>query len=180
MVRNVNPLACSTGKSGAPDPEIGYAGIMITRSPFANILTPVLLALATNGLIFALGWTQPDHDVQPGWAPPGYVIGIVWTVLFACMGAARWQAVSAQDAGGARLMTGLIVLCLAYPFYTAGLQDRMAGLAGISVTFIVAALGSLRLWGSSRPAALLLLPLLGWLIFAAVLIVEVQRLNTLA
>ena len=145
----------------------------LPRSSLAtDIALPVVLALATNGLIFALGWRQPDHDIQPGSAPPGYVIGIVWTVLFALMGAARYHATAK------RMVTALIALCLAYPFYTLGLQDRMIGLAGIAVTGTLAIYIVLYQWQRARRAALLLLPLVAWLTFAAMLILSVERLNS--
>jgi tryptophan-rich sensory protein len=138
-----------------------------------NILIPVLLALATNGLIFALGWTQPDHDIQPGWAPPGYVVGIVWTILFALMGAAR--AITSPERR--TLVTALILLCLAYPFCTLGFQDRQMNLIGIIVTEIFAIYVAAKLIRPQCKAALLLLPLILWLCFAMALVMAVSRLN---
>ncbi len=137
----------------------------------------VALALATNGLIFALGWRQPDRDIQPSWAPPGYVVGIVWTVLFGTMGAARWLALKSDDPNGARLIVVLVVLCLAYPFYTLGFQDRMPGLAGILVTFALTAAIAFRARRRGCRAGLMLLPLLGWLCFATALVLRVAQLN---
>lgn len=138
-----------------------------------NILVPVALALTTNGLIFALGWTQPDHDFQPSWAPPGYVIGIVWTVLFALTGAARAIATHQHR----RLVTALILLCLAYPFYTLGFQDRQANFVGIILTEAYTLYVTSRLIRSSYKAALLLVPLILWLGYAMALVIAVGRLN---
>jgi benzodiazapine receptor len=138
-----------------------------------NILIPVALAMATNGAIFAFGWTQPDHDIQPDWAPPGYVIGIVWTALFALMGAARAITIPARRP----LVTVLIVLCLAYPFYTLGFQDRQANLAGIIVTEAYTLYVTARLIRPKCKAALLLVPLILWLCFALALVMAVSRLN---
>jgi tryptophan-rich sensory protein len=138
-----------------------------------NILIPVVLALATNGLIFALGWTQPDHDLQPRWAPPGYVVGMVWTILFALMGAAR--AITSPERRP--LVTALIALCLAYPFYTLGFQDRQANLTGIIVTEAYTLYVTARLIRPKCKAALLLLPLIAWLCFAMALVMAVSRLN---
>jgi tryptophan-rich sensory protein len=141
------------------------------------VAVPVILALALNGVIFALGWTQPDHDRQPSFAPPGYAIGIVWTILFACMGAARYYAVAAGDRRDAALIVILIALCLAYPFYTAGLQDHLAGLIGLSVTEVLALTTLLHAWKPARWAAYLILPLIVWLWFASLLILATSRLN---
>jgi tryptophan-rich sensory protein len=143
-----------------------------------QIALPVFLALATNGLIFGLGWVQPDRDIQPVWAPPGYVVGMVWVLLFGCMGLGHWFALQRQDIKGARLLTGLILLCLAYPFYTAGLQDRMAGLIGIMVTLAYSAALAWRFRRLACRAGLTLLPLIAWLCFAAALILKVDALNS--
>jgi hypothetical protein len=99
--------------------KVSRAYVLGMKIIAANIVIPVILALATNGLIFALGWQQPDRDIQPAFAPPGYVIGIVWTVLFALMGCARGLASRQGDRRTVRLLTILIGLCLAYPFYRA-------------------------------------------------------------
>jgi tryptophan-rich sensory protein len=143
---------------------------------FLNILIPVALAGAVNALIYALGWTQPDTHLQPDFAPPGWVIGLVWVALFALMGAARYYA-GKTGARGAKHITRLIFLCLAYPFYTAGLQDGPAGLIGIVLTegYTLYCAATLR-----RPApiaAALLIPLVLWLAFAFVLVIAVFRLN---
>jgi tryptophan-rich sensory protein len=92
------------------------------------------------------------------------------------MGASRWQ-IARADPAKASWLSVLIAACLAYPFYTLGLQDRSVGLGGIVATFIFAAITALRVRKSSPKAALLLLPLLAWLCFAFVLVITVLRLN---
>ena len=146
---------------------------MSARALPKNIVVPIVLALATNGLIFTLGWTKPDHDIQPSWAPPGYIIGGVWTVLFGMMGAARAYTPHKDR----YLLTTLIVLCLLYPFYTLGLQDRMAGMIGIIITIFVALCITVYLKGIAPNAAWLLVPLIYWLCFALALVATVSRLN---
>ena len=147
------------------------------RGLASHILIPVVLALATNGLIFALGWRQPDHDRQPAFAPPGFVIGIVWTFLFALIGLARGLAVRHGTRPVVRLVTILIALCLAYPFYTLGFQDRLPDVAGIVVTGVFTAYVIARARRPVPAVSLTLLPLLAWLCFAGVLVISVARLN---
>ncbi len=157
--------------------KVSRAYVLGMKIIAANIVIPVILALATNGLIFALGWQQPDRDIQPAFAPPGYVIGIVWTVLFALMGCARGLASRQGDRRTVRLLTILIGLCLAYPFYTLGLQDNLVGLVGIVLTGAFCLYVIVSAWARTRAAALLLLPLAGWFCFAGVLVLAVLRLN---
>ena len=149
-------------------------------SLFLNILIPVLLACAVNGIIYALGWRQPDSHIQPDFAPSGIVIGMVWVALFALMGAARHYALKAprQSARGTKHVTRLIFFCLAYPFYTAGLQDGPAGLIGIIITeaYAIYCVGILR--RAAPIAAALLMPLAAWLAFAFVIVIAVFSLNS--
>ncbi|KJV08964.1 hypothetical protein VZ95_14400 [Elstera litoralis] len=83
----------------------------------------VALALVLNGLVFGLGWnaTGVTRQVsQPWFAPPGWAIGLVWTLLLAGMGAAD-ALLSARLPGAARarLLGRVLALdCLAYPFFT--------------------------------------------------------------
>ncbi len=109
----------------------------------------------------------------PGFAPHGAAIGAIWVLLFAAMGAARFLAPRAQ----ARAVTGLIVLCLAYPFYTHLLRGHATELAGNIVTFVYATwlIGRLR---ASAPAAALLVGIVAlWIAFATVLVVALVQLN---
>ena len=48
--------------------------------------------------------------VRPAWAPPGWLFGPVWTVLYVLMGVAAWlvwRAREAADVRGALLMYGV-------------------------------------------------------------------------
>lgn len=107
---------------------------------------------------------------DPAFAPPGWVIGAVWVVLFALLGLARWAAV-ARDGAGPRAelaLWALIALCLLYPYYTNSFSVWPAFL-GAMVACVAAAAVALGLRRRSRRAALLLLPLIGWTAFASLL-----------
>ena len=53
----------------------------------SNVVAFTLLALISNGIIFALGWSlsSDSSELQPAWA-----VGVVWLMLLAALGAARW------------------------------------------------------------------------------------------
>ena len=71
-------------------------------------------------------------------APPGWVVGAVWTVLFAALGATYGVAVRRNDLAGRQLVVALLLLCAAYPAYTIGLRDAGIGLAGNIITALAA------------------------------------------
>ena len=147
----------------------------------ANIVFAVGLACLGNGIIFFFGWDgeAPDQLV-PSFQPAGWVIGAVWTGLFATMGAARWAALRDGTSEGrrkGRLVTGLILACFAYPYYTLGLRSVEIGLIGSLATMLAAAFIAWRLMEQSRLAAMLVLPTALWCAFASVLLIRTLQIN---
>jgi tryptophan-rich sensory protein len=126
---------------------------------------------------------------QPTWAPPSWVFGPVWTVLYALMGAAAWLVWKAplgavQDAGGfagVRVALGLFLVQLGLNalwtplFFGAGLR----GWAFVDICALWAALvATVVAFFRRRPAAgALLVPYLLWVTFAAALNFAIWRMN---
>jgi tryptophan-rich sensory protein len=82
-----------------------------------NIAAAVGLALICNAIVF--DWGQTAERPIPAYAPPGSVVSIVWTLLFAGMGAARWLLLGRMTPlrfRHARLVVWLVVFCAAYTF----------------------------------------------------------------
>jgi tryptophan-rich sensory protein len=133
----------------------------------AGAAAAIALSVAINALVFGLGWNDSADSGAPGWAPPGWVVGAIWVVLFGLMGAARQLA----DRGGPRTwIDALVVACAAYPLYTGGLEGEAVGLVGNLVTLVLALGVAWSLVRRGEPhVAGLLVPLLAWLSFAAVL-----------
>jgi tryptophan-rich sensory protein len=124
------------------------------------------VCLATNGLIFALGWNAPGAQATPAAIPPGPVVGAVWLVLFAAMGAAYDLAKASQRRAWVPL--ALAAACLAYPFYTAGLRDQSLGYCGVVATLLAALASALALRPASRRAAWLVVPVAVWTGYVAI------------
>lgn len=145
-----------------------------------NELAAVGFVLTGNAIVFALGWNSgSDTARRAEFAPPGYVVGGVWILLFSLMGASRWVSVTGGGAADRNgwLVTGLIVLCWFFPFYTGGLDNHYVALGGTVATLIatLAVLQALR--RDSTVASLLLLPLVAWLAFATAIAVRNIQLN---
>jgi len=134
------------------------------RGLIANAAAFVVTALIVNGVIFALGWNFSSAVDRPPLIPPGAVVGTVWTLLFALMGAARWAWLRDTRDHGWRGWTpvALAAACLAYPFYTGGLADQASGIVGTVVTMIAALAIAALLWPGSRLAGALIVPTVAW------------------
>lgn len=143
-----------------------------------NVVAAVGAASLMNGLIFSLGWNTPDDPArQPFFAPPGFVIGFVWMILFALMAGARWKLSGAVASGraGARSsrarVTTLIVFCLAWPLYSLALGSIVGGLLGCVVALVLAVVAVARASRVSMVACALVAPVPAWLLYATAILV---------
>jgi benzodiazapine receptor len=115
---------------------------------------------------------------KPSWTPPRWVFGPVWTLLYPMVAVAGWLA---WREGRARFGSLLYLLQLAlnaawpWLFFAQRRPDlALACVAGLCVA-VVATMASF--WRVSRGAAILLVPYLVWVGFAAALTYAIWRLN---
>ncbi|MEM9595745.1 MAG: TspO/MBR family protein [Acidobacteriota bacterium] len=119
--------------------------------------------------------------VQPPWAPPSWLFGPVWTVLYALMGIAAWLVWRQGSAGPVR---GALTLFCAQLVLN-GLWSwlffawRMGGWAFVDIVVLwVLILATMVAFSRVRPlAGALLVPYLLWVSFASVLNWAMWRLN---
>ncbi|SNS83953.1 TspO and MBR related proteins [Noviherbaspirillum humi] len=119
--------------------------------------------------------------VRPSWAPPAAVFGPVWTVLYALMAVAAWLAWRERGFAHARTALTLFLAQLAVNALWSWLffAWHLGGPAFVDILLlwllIVLTIAAFR---RLRPlAALLLMPYLLWVSFAAVLNFAVWRAN---
>jgi benzodiazapine receptor len=110
---------------------------------------------------------------KPSWQPPGWAFGPAWTII---LGLAAWSAAIAWTAapdGAARM--AIIILLWSPLFFALRRPDWALG----EVVFLWASLVALLigLWPISHFAALLIVPYLLWVSFAAFLNWTIVRLN---
>ena len=111
--------------------------------------------------------------VRPAWAPPAAVFGPVWTALYALMGVAAWlvwREVGARRVGGALTLFAMQLAVNAlwsWLFFV----WRNGAWAFIESLVLIALIGAtmVAFWRVRRLAALLLIPYLLWVCFAAAL-----------
>lgn len=119
--------------------------------------------------------------VRPGWSPPASVFGPVWTVLYALMGVAAWLVwrVNGFNRAGIALMLFLSQLALNALWSWLFFYWQQGALAFVDIIllwfFIAATL--VAFWLIHKLAAVLLVPYLLWVSFAALLNYSLWQLN---
>lgn len=125
------------------------------------------------------GWYQ--MLVKPSFQPPGYLFGIVWTILYCMIGFAFAMIISARGAKFQILAIGLFIIqfvlnLLWSPIFFGQHQVTTALYLIIIIWLFIAA--TIYVFSKIRPlAAWLLVPYLLWVSFAAALNYEIDRLN---
>jgi tryptophan-rich sensory protein len=120
---------------------------------------------------------------QPGWAPPPWLFGPVWTVLYALMAIAAWLVWRPEGFRAKSLPLGLFLAQLAlnslwsWLFFT----WHLGGLAfsEILLLWLLILATVITFWRVRPIAGVLLVPYLGWVTFAAALNYTLWRLNPL-
>ncbi len=119
--------------------------------------------------------------VRPAWAPPGWLFGPVWTVLYLMMAIAAWLVWRERGRAGARTALSLWVVQLAANALWSWLffAWRRGALAfgEVLLLWVLVALTLVAFWRIRPLAGMLLLPYLLWVGFATALTFAVWRLN---
>ncbi|SDD54407.1 TspO and MBR related proteins [Sphingomonas sp. YR710] len=118
---------------------------------------------------------------KPGFMPPGWAFGVAWTILYILMGLALAVILNARGARGrvaaitAFLLQLLLNLCWSPLFFA--LHRVMPAFGLILAIFVLAVITAVLFFRIRRMAGILLLPYLGWLVFAALLNWQIHALN---
>ncbi|MBS0252201.1 MAG: tryptophan-rich sensory protein [Proteobacteria bacterium] len=137
----------------------------------------VVGATAVSGAIFMPGsWYASLR--KPSWTPPDWLFGPAWTVLYIMIAVAGWLVWRADGFGIALAVWGANVI------FNAGWSWLMFGRHRIGLAFLdaIAMLITIVVFvavakESSPGAALLFIPYLGWVVFAAALNFAILQLN---
>lgn len=118
---------------------------------------------------------------RPTWAPPDWVFGPVWTVLYALMAVAAWLVWRQRGIRGASVALGLyagqLIANAAWSVLFFGLRDVRAAFADIVVLWVLIVLTLVAFWRRSFVAGLFITPYLAWVSFAALLNGAIWVLN---
>ena len=162
------------------------AEVAATRSwsRIAIVTVPaIVLAGSASGWLSGSGYGNPWFDalVKPPFMPPGWAFGVVWPILYGLMGVAL--AMVLAEPPSTRRRAGLILFAIQLalnfawsPIFFAGHDIALAKIV-IFVMAAVAAAAAGQFLRLRKPAGLLLVPYLAWLVFAAMLNSAIGDLN---
>lgn len=140
------------------------------------IIVAGLGAVASSGAATKYGQLS-----QPSWAPPSYLFGPVWSVLYLLMAVAAWLVWRVDPrwtnpaiiAYVAQLALNLIWSPLFF-----GLGFRGLALVDILALDIAVVITIAAFWKLHRGAAVMMMPYLAWIAFATMLNYSVWSLNS--
>ena len=118
---------------------------------------------------------------QPAWAPPAWLFGPVWSVLYLCMALAAWLVWRERGFKGAPVALWLFIAQLianalwTWLFFV--LHAGALSMAEILALWLLIAATIFKFWPVHRLAALMLVPYLAWVSFASALTLSLWRLN---
>lgn len=119
---------------------------------------------------------------KPEFTPPGWVISTVWIILFALMGISLFL-VWREGADRPKVKSALyifiaqLIVNVLWSGAFFGLRSPLAGIIVIAALWALILLTIIKFWPISRAAALLLVPYILWVSFAAFLNFTIWRLN---
>ncbi len=144
-----------------------------------------LVATVATGALGAMGSASAGSFygelAQPSWAPPGWLFGPVWSVLYVLMAVAAWLVWRKRGFRGAPVALSLFVAQLLanalWSWLFFAWHQGALSLVEIIVLWLLIAATIQAFWRLNRLAALLLLPYLAWVSFATALTAALWRLN---
>jgi tryptophan-rich sensory protein len=143
------------------------------------LLSFIAAAIGAVASVHAAAFYQ--QLAQPSWAPPSWLFGPVWSVLYALMGIAAWLA---WREGGWRRQRGVLALFVIQLALNAlwswlffGWHRGALGFADIVLLWLLIVATLVGFWRVRPLAGALLVPYLCWTSFAAALNFAVWQLN---
>lgn len=121
-----------------------------------------------------------NNLIKPSFAPPSYLFGIVWTILYILMGISSYIIYNdiSSHKNICLIIYGLnLVLNFLWPIIFFNLELRLFAFVFIIFLDIVVIYMIICFHGISKKAAYLQIPYLIWLIFATILNFSVYFLN---
>lgn len=141
------------------------------------LLVVVVVALI-GGLSAGTASNEYQFLNQPAWAPPAWVFGPVWTLLYFLIAVAGWLVWRKIGFGVALWVYTfqLILNALWTPLFF-GADRYDFALADIALLWVAIGATILLFWRASRLGAWLLVPYWAWVTFATVLNFAIWQMN---
>ena len=137
----------------------------------------VTAAAAVFGAVFQPGsWYQTL--IKPGWTPPNWLFGPVWTVLYIMIAIAGWLVWREQGLSFVlAVWMGQLILNGAWSWIMFDQHQIGSAFADIVLLWFAIVLFAVLAWPVSPTASLLFIPYLAWASYAGALNFAIWRLN---
>jgi len=135
-----------------------------------HVLIPVFLATATNALIYTFRLNKRLSSQK--YLPPGYIIGLIWTILFATLGYVHYKLYSLKNKANYGSMSIVFFICfsLFYPVVHA-IDENYANFMNL-ISLILSFVVSLVVLMYSKKIFWYLIPLLVWVSFVNIVMLH--------
>jgi benzodiazapine receptor len=150
----------------------------------ALVTVPVMVLLGSaSGWLSNSGFGNQWFDAlaKPSFMPPGWLFGVAWTILYILLGLALAIALAEPPSPRRKLGLTLFFIQLGLNFAWSpiffGLHQVALAKIIIYLIAVLAAAAAGQFLRLRRPAGLLMIPYLMWLIFAATLNATIENLN---
>lgn len=146
----------------------------------------IVLAGTVSGLLSNSGDTNSWYRALdlPSFQPPSWAFGVVWPILYICLGLSLAMLLHARGAVRRGRLIALFLIQLALNFAWSpiffGLHKVELGLAILAAMVVLTLALIALLWRVRVAAALLLLPYLAWICFATALNFQIMVDNPIA
>lgn len=128
-----------------------------------HVLIPVFCAVAMNAYIYKNKRASENKNL-----PPGYIIGVIWTIIFALLGYVHYRLYRLDNRINFGSMSIVLFICFSL-FYPLVLNEKLGYFLNLISLILSFVLGVVVL-DYSRNVFLYLIPLLAWVSFVNLII----------
>ncbi|MFL6653789.1 MAG: TspO/MBR family protein [Sulfurifustis sp.] len=119
--------------------------------------------------------------VRPSWAPPAWLFGPAWAVLYALMGVAAWRVWCSNGyraaAGALNLFVIQLLINASWSWLFFAWRRGALAFADFLILWVLVLGTIVAFWRINALAAVLLIPYVAWITFAAALNWSIWRMN---
>ena len=147
-----------------------------------SILIPLIIGFASAFLTFSSFPAFYATLIKPSWAPPVWLFGIVWTILYTLNGIALFlvwrEGLGRRDV---KIAIGVFAIQIILNFFWSiiffGFRSLSGGLIEIIIMWIAILINIILFYRISKAAGILLIPYIIWVTIATFLNYSIFLLN---
>lgn len=167
---------------GAPRTRCRHVSFMLQSIPSLIAWILGTSVAAVGGAVTAKSANEFYGMLQkPVWAPPGWLFGPAWTLLYILMGTAAWRVWRDAGFSGAKVELSFyavqLVLNMAWSYFFFVRRTGVGATIEVLALWLSIAITLVLFWRRDVLAGVLFVPYLAWVTFATALTISVWRRN---